>query len=277
MKPVLLPTKKSFGGRMLIESTAHLPVSLAMFQSPFVTPDTTSIITFILRWMHIVAGITWIGLLYFFNLVNVPLQKGLDAETKKKVNPSLLSRTLWYFRWGAVVTVLVGLTYYAMYILGSEAKTAQVSSGMYLGIWVVIVLVTYAILFFIYRVPALTRDGRVLAVVISILTVLMAAAIIYFLSSAASPPDITGSRTYLGNRSLSIGVGGAMGIIMLLNVWGIIWPIQKRVIAAIVSGTPAPPPEVVRQAFLASRTNAWMSLPMLLFMIASHNLTWFGK
>ena len=43
-----------------------------------------------LRWSHFVAGVTWIGLLYFFNLVNVPVQKGLDAETKKKVNPDLL-------------------------------------------------------------------------------------------------------------------------------------------------------------------------------------------
>ena len=83
----------------------------------------------LLRWSHFVAGITWIGLLYFFNLVNVPVQKGLDADTKKKVNPDLLGRALWYFRWGAVVTVLAGLTYYAMYILEADVGNANTSGG----------------------------------------------------------------------------------------------------------------------------------------------------
>jgi uncharacterized membrane protein len=227
----------------------------------------------LLRWTHFVAGITWIGLLYFFNLVNVPLQKTLDADTKKKVNPELLSRTLWYFRWGAVVTVLAGLTYYAMYILATEAKGAGVDAWTYLGIWLVIVLVTYAILYGLYQVPALTKDGRVLAVVIAILVLLMACAIVYVLGNAGG----AGGK-YLGNKSLSIGVGGGLGIIMLLNVWGIIWRVQKRVIAATREGTPAPPPEQVRQAFLASRTNAWLSLPMLFLMGTSHG-DWilFGK
>src|SRR5919112_176857 len=107
---------------MLIESTAHLPISLAMLQDVLNTPDTTAIVRTVLRWCHLVGGITWIGLLYFFNLVNVPFQKGLDAETKKKVNPDLLSRALWFFRWGAVVTVLAGLTYFAMYILAPAVR-----------------------------------------------------------------------------------------------------------------------------------------------------------
>jgi len=94
---------------MLIESTAHLPISLAFFDGVFNTPDGAELARAILRWFHFAAGVTWIGLLYFFNLVNVPVQKGLDAETKKKVNPDLLGRALWWFRWGAVVTVLAGL------------------------------------------------------------------------------------------------------------------------------------------------------------------------
>ena len=53
------------------------------------------------RWIHFVAGITWIGLLYFFNLVNVPLMKELDATTKGKVMPSLMMRALWWFRMSA--------------------------------------------------------------------------------------------------------------------------------------------------------------------------------
>ena len=52
--------------------------------------ETAAYIQIIFRWLHFLAGITWIGHLYFFNLVNVPLQKKLDPDTKKKVNPDLL-------------------------------------------------------------------------------------------------------------------------------------------------------------------------------------------
>ena len=56
----------------------------------------------IFRWVHIVAGITWIGLLYFFNWVNSAFAPTLDADSKKKVLPELLPRTLFWFRWGAI-------------------------------------------------------------------------------------------------------------------------------------------------------------------------------
>src|SRR5258705_6189824 len=111
---------------MLIESIVHLPVSLAIFQDLFHPPNSDALIRILLRWFHFVAGITWIGLLYFFNLVNVPFQKGLDADTKKKVNPDLLSRALWYFRWGAVLTVLAGLTYFAMYNFSPAVHKADI-------------------------------------------------------------------------------------------------------------------------------------------------------
>jgi uncharacterized membrane protein len=79
-----------------------------------------------------------------------------------------------------------------------------------------------------------------------------------------------GGENFASNKSYSIGIGGAYGILMLLNVWGIIWPNNKRIIAATAGTGPAAPPELARQAFLASRTNAWLSLPMLLFMGTSH-------
>ncbi|MGB9178421.1 MAG: urate hydroxylase PuuD [Pyrinomonadaceae bacterium] len=260
---------------MLIESTVHLPFGLAMLQdgSVFHAPVGDQLARIIVRWFHFAAGITWIGLLYFFNLINVPLQKTLDAPTKKAVNPELLSRTLWWFRWGAVVTVLAGLTYYAMYILSSEAKNAGLNPWVELIVWLAIVLVTYGILYGLYQVPALTKDGRVLGVVIAIVVTLMALVILYLMGNASAAPG-----KYLGNKSLSIGVGGGIGILMLLNVWGIIWPIQKRAIAATRDGTPAPPPEMMRKAFLASRTNAWLSIPMLFFMGTSHgDYIIFGK
>ena len=55
-----------------------------------------------LRWLHFLAGITWIGMLYFFNLVSMPVMKELDDATRGKVIPNLMPRALWWFRWGAV-------------------------------------------------------------------------------------------------------------------------------------------------------------------------------
>jgi len=55
----------------------------------------------IFRWLHVFAGIVWIGHLYFFNWVNGPLQAKLDGPTKKVVNPELMPRALYWFRWGA--------------------------------------------------------------------------------------------------------------------------------------------------------------------------------
>ena len=77
----------------------------------------------LLRWIHFVAGITWIGLLYFFNLVNVPIMKELDPATRGKVMASLMLRALWWFRVSAVVTVLAGLIYWGS-IVASDAGTA---------------------------------------------------------------------------------------------------------------------------------------------------------
>ena len=258
---------------MLIESTAHLPISLAMFQDVFNSPSGDELWRILLRWLHFVAGITWIGLLYFFNLVNVPVQKGLDAETKKKVNPDLLGRALWYFRWGAVVTVLAGLMYYAMVILKADVTNANNVGRGNVNIWYVLIMwllypiVLFAIEFLIIKkVPALTKDGRIFAVVIFVLVALFTYGLVSFFTSVFT----VGTESYASNKTYSIGIGGAYGFLMMLNVWGIIWPNNKRIIAATAGTGPAAPPELARQAFLASRTNAWLSLPMLLFMGTSH-------
>ena len=70
-------------------------------------------IEFAFRWLHVIAGITWIGHLYFFNWVNAPMQAVLDDAAKKSVNPQLMPRALWWFRWGAMVTFLSGLILFA--------------------------------------------------------------------------------------------------------------------------------------------------------------------
>ena len=76
-----------------------------------VSLDGATLFLFGLRWLHFIFGITWIGLLYFFNFVNGPFAKTMDAETKKKVVPQLMPRALWWFRWGAMITFLSGWTY----------------------------------------------------------------------------------------------------------------------------------------------------------------------
>jgi len=256
---------------MLIESMSHAGFAMHLFDGIFKMPDTSEISHIILRWLHFVAGITWIGLLYFFNLVNVPLQKKLDADTKKKVNPDLLLPALWYFRWGAVLTVLAGLGYYAMYILRTDVSAANttganVSGRIVLIVWFFIPIVAFLVEFLIIKkVPALIKDGRVFAVIALILIVAMSYGILKWLDSSL----IVNGQHFASNKTLSIGVGGAFGIIMMLNVWGIIWPANKRIIAGLTGGPPAAP-ELARQAFVASRTNAWLSLPMLLFMGTSH-------
>jgi len=123
---------------MLIESTVHLPVSFAMLDGIIAWPKPDEFAHILIRWLHFVGGITWIGMLYFFNLVNVPLQKKLDADTKKKVNPDLLLPALWFFRWGAVLTVLAGLTYFAMDILKADVANANTLGGGNINIWVVL-------------------------------------------------------------------------------------------------------------------------------------------
>ena len=72
-------------------------------------PDLSSTLQAIFRWFHIIAGITWIGHLYFFNFVNIPFQGGLAKELKPQVNPPLILRALYFFRWGAMWTFLFGL------------------------------------------------------------------------------------------------------------------------------------------------------------------------
>jgi uncharacterized membrane protein len=264
---------------MLIESLIHLPVNVAMmFQDIFHPPNGEALARIFLRWSHFVAGITWIGILYFFNLVNVNFMKSLDAPTKGKVIPELMPRALWFFRWGALITVLVGLTYYAMYILKPDVNNSNSFGGtnvnvwVLLGVWLLMPIITFAIEFFIITKSGI-NDGRVLAVIILVLVIAMSAGIIWWLTSQLPPSsDFNGASS----KTLSIGIGGALGIIMLFNVWGIIWPAQKRIIAwtkdNAQNGTPIPPESAAlgRKAFLASRTNAWLSLPMLFFMATSH-------
>lgn len=82
--------------------------------------DLFSNVHLLLRWIHVFAGIVWIGHLYFFNFVNIPFQGTIAADVKKTVNPQLMARALWWFRWGAMVTFVAGLLLFTqLYMYGA--------------------------------------------------------------------------------------------------------------------------------------------------------------
>lgn len=235
-------------------------------------PGTVDWVQLILRWLHLVFGVLWIGLLYFFNLVNVPFMKEIDASTKGTVVPRLLPRALWYFRWAAVATVVAGFLYWEMYIILPDVRNAAVNGvadpnhglvmASFFGIWIAVWAILYFVITFMQP-----KSGAVMA---GIAVVVVTAACFLYLRLNDSP--------WQSSRQIAIGLGGGMGLVMMLNVWGVIWRAQKRIIGwtkdNAANGTPIPPEsaKLARQAFLASRTNAWLSLPMLLLMaVASHH------
>jgi uncharacterized membrane protein len=143
------------------------------------------------RWLHFLSGIMWIGLLYYFNFVQVAAMKAATADgTAAGISKHVAPRALFFFRWAAVVTWLAGAA-----LLGG-----------------------------------------------------------YFVSA------FTLSKGYAG-----IGIGAWLGTIMLLNVWGLIWPNQKKILG-IKPATDEEKAKARRVAFLASRTNTMLSIPMLFFM-----------
>jgi uncharacterized membrane protein len=147
----------------------------------------------LLRWGHFLAGITWIGLLYYFNLVQTEYFKEAEASAKSDAIQKLVPRALLWFRWGAAATFATGLGIFAV------------------------------------------RGG---------------------------------------GMAIDIYIGALLGTLMFLNVWLIIWPNQKKVIASakqVASGGQALPEAAtaLATAGLASRTNALFSVPMLFFMGAS--------
>jgi uncharacterized membrane protein len=228
--------------------------------------DWQTNVLFLLRWGHFLAGITWIGLLYFFNLVNVSFMKELDAASKGKVVPNLMPKALWWFRWGAVWTLVFGFTYY-LFLLGTEKITGRIL--VFLLAWTVAWLIVAALLRMSVAGGPL-KDGRILSVVIAVLVLLVSWGAVSYMGHGGS------------NRTVAIAIGGGIGYVMFMNVWMIIWPLQQKIIAATKAtaetGAPAPAdmPKWARRAFLASRTNAWLSVPMLFFMGAASHFPIFG-
>jgi uncharacterized membrane protein len=220
----------------------------------------------VLRWVHFVAGITWIGFLYFFNLVSTPVMREMDATGRSRAYATLIPKAMWWFRWSAVVAWLAGFRYFLILAKDDAVNGGNPALvGKWLGIWFGVWIVAYVLLHgFLMMSEGPMKNGWVLAVAS---TIVVAAASWLVVRLIAGPAT--------GNRTLSISVGGGMGTIMLLLVWGIVWRCQKRLIgwhtAAAREGAALPPEAAVlaRRAFLAARLGFWLSFPLLFFMAAS--------
>jgi uncharacterized membrane protein len=232
--------------------------------------DTFSNVMILLRWLHITAAILWVGLLYFFNLVNVKFLPSLDAPTRSRIYPPLMSRAMFWFRWASVATVLVGITYW-MHVATQDAHNAHASPGRvfwtFFLFWTLAFLVEMAIL--MAPAPALHRVEIVLPVA-------FAAVII-----AAWCYLMTNNQGWESNRVLCIGIGGGMGWFMMFNVWGLIWRVQKKLIRWHTdnpNGGPLPDKlaQMAKVAAIASRVNFFLSFPMLFFMAAASHYPFLG-
>ncbi len=248
--------------------------AVSLLSSPRVAlpQDVTANVQILLRWVHLAAGITWLGLLYFFNLVNTPFMKEIEGATRSKVVTTLLPRALWWFRWSAVVTVLAGLCYWMM-IVHTDAHNAQSSGDWAVATFFILWTAAFAVEMGALMSPAeALRKPLVFGLVVGITVV--AAAYFYLALN---------SHGWESNHLLAIGIGGGLGWFMLLNVWGIIWRAQKKIIRwtseSAANGTPMPAEaaRLARLVFIVSRTNFVLSFPMLFFMAAASHYPMFGN
>jgi uncharacterized membrane protein len=157
-----------------------IPAVLPIFALPTLqdvqggSSDAAQYVEYALRWVHVWFGILWIGLLYFFNFVNGPTMAKLDGPTKKLLVPQLMPRALFWFRWGAAVTWLTGITLFTMiYMMQKNFWVGQSSANAIAGRgWWILLGVTFGTImafnvwFVIWprqqkMIPA-TRDGQTL-------------------------------------------------------------------------------------------------------------------
>ena len=208
----------------------------------------------VIRWSHIVAGVIWIGHLYFFNWVNANFAPTMDGETKKKVVPQLMPRALFWFRWGAAWTWVTGLlllfmlyynNLYGNLLDGQMPVTAASWLPALAG-----VLIGFPVYDQLFK--ALSKQHNVAVALWGLAAVGFGVTLVEVL--------------HFSQRAAYIHVGALFGTSMAANVWMRIWPAQKRIITATKEGRP---PEAADPALsgLRSRHNTYMSVPLLIMML----------
>jgi uncharacterized membrane protein len=216
--------------------------------------EATELLQALFRWIHIVAGIIWIGYLYFFNFVNAPFEGTLDAEAKKKVVPQLRPRALYWFRWGAAWTWITG--FLLVLLVFYHGRLMFDADGTWNALSIAMVAITF--LAFVVYDPianmAFAKNNKQMAGVGFVGVVLV---VLGFVAAGFS------------YRAYSIHLGALFGTLMAANVWMRIWPAQQQIITAIRDGQ-APPAEKVALAGQRSRHNVYMSVPLVWTMINSH-------
>jgi|SRR5882724_1688590 len=230
----------------------------------------------VFRWVHVFAGIMWVGTTYYFTWLDARLSEeekavantgsgaqlwmvhsgGFYVVEKRKV-PDLVSRTLHWFRWEAGMTWLSGLALLILvYYIGGGAlvdpDVRDISLGVAVGIGVGLLIVAWVV-YDLMMTSALGRNEKVFAAIAYILVV----AIAYGLS-----------RVFSG-RGAYIHIGAMFGTIMAANVWMRILPAQKRMIAALNAGS-KPDERLAAQAKLRSKQNTFMAVPVVFIMISNH-------
>jgi uncharacterized membrane protein len=171
-----------------------------------------------------------------------------------------------WFRWSALVTVLMGMRYFFSMLITDARNSGD--SGLALrwfGWWVLVWVVAYEGIYF-FQLPAKGIRDSVLVRAVGIGALVIAASWMVMALNGGE---------HVSNGHLAISVGGGLGLMMLLNTWGVVWRAQKRLIvlmrAATEQGTPMPAEaeRLMRWTFLTARTSLWLSFPMLFFMGAS--------
>lgn len=218
-------------------------------------PEMNNVIQAVLRWAHIVAGILWIGHLYFFNFVNGLVSKALDAPTRKALVPELMPRALYWFRWGAAWTWITGLLLGGLIYYHGRIVFEDPSSGNP-WLWLAIVVAILIVGFLIYNVIMKSVKNVVAA---NAICLLLLAGVYALLEQVGK----------FSGRSLYLHVGLILGTVMAFNVWMVIWPSQRKIISAVAAGTP-PDANLVALAGLRSRHNTYMSVPLVFLMISNH-------
>lgn len=206
------------------------------------------------RWIHVVAGVLWIGLLYFFNWVNAQVMPKLDGPTKQKLVPELLPRALFFFRWGAAYTWFTGiLLLHLVYQQGLGITDPDVVAGSQKWVGLAAILVAP----FVYDVLWNAMAGKQQAGVA--VSLVLVAAVAWVLS------ELLGFDA----RTTTIHIGSMFGTTMAFNVWFRIWPTQRKIIAATKNGTP-PEAAWAPHAALRSKHNTYMSVPLIYTMVVQH-------